>query len=61
MTIEELAKRKVDLKQRLQSISMVNIAYHDSESLIDLEISRIKSLKELNEVEREIRRFVEGN
>lgn len=60
MNIEELAKRKVELSQRLYAIGAANVSGANEEMLINLEIDRIKTQKALNEVEGIIRDFING-
>lgn len=52
--IKALAKRKIELCQTIDAISQVNVYQRSVEDLIELEMSRIKAKKELNEVAAQI-------
>lgn len=58
--IKELAQRKVNLGLQLQAIGMCNVYDRSNEDLVGLEMDKIKAMRELNQVEMEIREYVEG-
>lgn len=60
MNIEALAKRRVELQQTLDAIAYCNIYGRSVEDLIELELSKIKARKELNEVVAQILAYENG-
>lgn len=60
MTIEELAKRKVELRQYLEAMQYMNVYGVPSDDLIQREIVRIEKQKELFRVDGEIKAYIEA-
>lgn len=60
MTIEELAKRKTELQQFLESISMCNIYGKKPDELVEINLQQIKAQKEMFDVARQIQDYIEG-
>ncbi len=60
MGIEELAKRKAELKLSLESMQYTNVADATVEFLTDLNIAQIKARKELYEVEAKIEAYIKS-
>lgn len=60
MTIEELAKRKMELQSYLRASEYVNVAGASLDDLTQHELRRIEWRKELNAVERSIREYEEN-
>lgn len=60
MTIEQLAERETFLQQRLEAITMCNVYGKKQEDLVALNLDQIKTQKELFDVERQIRDYIEG-
>lgn len=60
MTIDELAKRKVEIRQYLDAMQYTNIYGVSSEELVKSEITRIEKQKELYKIEAEIKAYIEA-
>jgi len=60
MTAKELAERKTFLSRKLEEIAMCNVYGKSNDDLIALNLDEIETRKELFEVERQIRDYIEG-
>jgi hypothetical protein len=60
MTIQELAERKTLLSRKLEAISMCNVYGKSNDDLVALNLDQIETQKELFDVERQIRDYIEG-
>lgn len=59
MAIEELAKRKTELQQTLEAISMCNVYGKKPEELVEINLQQIKAQKEMFDVARQIQDYIE--
>jgi hypothetical protein len=59
MGIEELAKRKTELKLTLQAISQCNVYGKTVSELTELEIQQINARKELHDVQAKIDAYIQ--
>lgn len=59
MTIEELAKRKVEIQQTLEGMRMMNAYGHSLEEMTKFEVQRIELSRELWNIEAQIRGYVQ--
>ena len=57
MTIEELAKRKVEIQQTLQGMAMQNAYGHTLDEMTQFEVQRIELSRELWNIEAQIRNY----
>lgn len=57
MTIEELARRKVEIQQTLQGMAMMNTYGHTLDEMTKFEVQRIELSRELWNIEAQIRSY----
>jgi hypothetical protein len=57
-SIEELAKRKIELIRHIERIGMINVSGRKNEDLIAISLDEIKSRKELFDIESKIETYI---